>query len=449
MTGRLRRSVPLLISVAGAAIVALDGTVLLVAQPSLQRALAASPEQIQWTSTGYLVAVAALLVLAGRLGDRYGHLRLLCVGVLGFGAASAGIAVAPSVGWVIGLRVAQGVFGALLQPATLAVLRWAYPEGELRRAVAVRTGAIAVAAGCGPLLGGFLVVHLGWRAVFWLNVPIVLAVVVLTLVVRLPAPERADRQRLDLTGAMLLASVLALLVHALAGVPARGWAAPSTLLEFSAVAGLAAALAASERRAAHPIVPSAAARSVPVMASTALLLLATAGLFGSLFTATFYLQSVLRLDPLTAGMHVLPLTVLMVLGSPLAGAALGRWGPRPTAVTGTLLVVLGVFGLSQLARNGAVAPTGAVFAVIGAGFAAVMVTATGTVVGDAPLAYAGAVGGLKQTATNSGPTLGIAIATSAGAAACPESTLLLLTAAAVLGLAPAALLPGNREDRRR
>lgn len=104
----MRRHLALLVSAAGAMIVALDGTVLLVAQPSLQRDLDASVAQVQWTSTGYLVAVAALLVFAGRLGDRYGHARLLFIGVLGFGAASAGIALAPSVGWVVGLRVAQG-----------------------------------------------------------------------------------------------------------------------------------------------------------------------------------------------------------------------------------------------------------------------------------------------------------------------------------------------------
>ncbi|KOX06345.1 MFS transporter [Streptomyces sp. NRRL B-1140] len=445
MTARLRRSVPLLVSAAGAMIVTLDGTVLLLAQPGLQHALAADPVQVQWTSTGYLVAVASLLVLAGRLGDRYGHLRLLCIGLLGFGAASAGIALAPSVGWVIALRVVQGLFGALLQPATLAVLRLAYPERELRRAVAVRTGAIAVAAGSGPVLGGVLVAHFGWRAVFWLNVPVVLAAVLLASAVRLPTPERQARQPLDLTGAVLLAGALALLVHALAGVPAHGWTSGPTLLGLAAVAALAAAFAVSQRRAAHPIVPSAVTRSVPVTASMALLLLATAGLFGSLFTAAFLLQDVLGLDPLATGLRVLPLTVLMVLGSPLASVALGRWGPRPTAVTGTLLVVIGVAGFARLSASGATGPAGALCtALIGAGFAAVMVTATGTVVGDAPPEYAGAVGGLKQTATNIGPTLGIAVATSVGAAASAGPTLLVLAAITALGLLPAALLPGNR-----
>lgn len=185
---------------------ALDGTVLLMARPGPRRAFGASAAQLRWTGTGYLVAVAALLVLAERLGDRYGHLRLLRLGPTGFGLASAVIALAPSVGWVIGLRVAQGVCGALLQPATLAVLRPAYPEKEPRRAVAVRTGAIAVAAGSGPVLGGLLVAHFGRQSVFWISLPLVLAAVVPATAMPLPERDRPVAQRLGTAGAVLPAA---------------------------------------------------------------------------------------------------------------------------------------------------------------------------------------------------------------------------------------------------
>lgn len=413
MTAPVRRHVALLASVAGAMLVALDGTVLLVAQPSLQRDLGMSVAQVQWTSTGYLLAVASLLVIAGRLGDRYGHPRLLLVGVLGFGAASGGIALASGVGWVIGLRVAQGVFGALLQPATLALLRLTYPADQLGVPVAIRTSAIGVAAGAGPILGGVLVAHLGWRAVFWLNAPIALAIAALTLAVRPPAPERTGSQRPDLTGAALLATALAVMVHTLVGVPTGGWTAAPTLLGLLSVTALAAVFASHERRTAHPIVPHAVARSTPVTASMAILLVTSAGLFGALFTATFYLQDVLSLDPFASGLRVLPMTALMVLGAPLASTALRRYGPRRSAIAGTALVAAGIAGLSRLGPTSPWMAMGATFAVLGAGFATVMVTATGTVVGDAPPGYAGVVGGLKQTAMNIGPILGIAIASSA------------------------------------
>ncbi|WP_250563642.1 MFS transporter [Sphaerisporangium fuscum] len=440
-----RRRLALMASVAGAMIVALDGTVLVVAQPSLRHDLRASVTQIQWTSTAYLLAVAALLVVAGRLGDRYGHRRLLVAGVLGFGAASAGIALAPGVGWVIGLRAAQGVFGALLQPATLALLRLAYPPDRLGTPVAIRTSAIGVAAGAGPVLGGALVEHLGWRAVFVVNVPAAIAIALITLAVRVPAPSPAGGRRLDLTGAALLAAALAALVHTLSGVPAHGWTGAPTWLGFAVVAGLAAALVVHERRGGHPIVPPAVARSVPVTASMAILLLASAGMFGALFAATFVLQDAIGLDPLTTGVRVLPLTVFMIVGAPVAGAALRRYGPRRVAIAGTALVVAGVAGLSGVGPATPWTVAGATFAVLGAGFATVMVTATGTVVGDAPPGYAGVVSGLKQTAINVGPTLGIAVAAGTmpadGPAPVAGPTLLVLAGVAALALPVASLLP--------
>lgn len=447
MISPARQRLALAASVAGAAIVALDGGVLLVAQPSLQRELGASVAAVQWTSTGYLVAVAALLVLAGRLGDRYGHRRLLCAGVLGFGAASAGIAVAGNVGWVIALRVAQGVFGALLQPATLALLRLAYPDDRLGRPIAVRTSVLAVAAGAGPVLGGLVVAHLGWRAVFWVNVPLALVIAVLALAVRVPAHQRPDdgEGRVGAGGAALLATALAVLVHSLTGVPGHGWTGTGTVLELLAAAGALVALIVYERHAKHPNVPREVARSIPVTASVAILLVTTAGLFGTLFRATFYLQDVLGLDPLATGLRVLPLTALMVLGGPVAGAALRRHGPRRTAVCGTLVVVLGIGLLSRSAPGGAGAAMTAAFAMLGAGFATVMVTATASVVGDAPPEYAGVVGGLKQTAMNVGPALGIAAAAgttgAAGADATMGTALVLLAGIAALGVLPASLLP--------
>ena len=252
---RLSTSAPLLVSAAGAMIVALDGTVLLVAQPSLQRAFAATPAQIQWTSTGYLVAVAALLVLAGRLGDRYGHRRVFAAGILGFGVTSAGIGLAPGVGWVIGLRVAQGVCGALLQPATLGMLRAAYPPDRLGMPIALRTSAIGLAAAAGPVVGGALTDWLGWRAVFFLNVVPGLATGLLALaVVRVPEPARVRGVRLDLTGALLLAVALVCLVQSLVGIPATGWTTATTLgLAGAAAAG--AAFVRHGRRGPNPLVP--------------------------------------------------------------------------------------------------------------------------------------------------------------------------------------------------
>ncbi|MEV7181298.1 MFS transporter [Kitasatospora sp. NPDC093679] len=404
-------------STTGAVLVALDGTVLTVAQPALQRDLHADFAQVQWTSTGYLIAVASLLVLAGRLGDRYGHRRVFAVGTLGFGAASAGIGLAPGIGWVIALRIVQGVFGALLQPATLGMLRAAYPPERLATAVAIRTSAIGAAAAAGPVLGGALVTALGWRAVFALNVlpALVIGVPALGLRGTPPTPSASAASapvRLDPVGAALLGTALACLVHTLVGLPETGWTASAALGALAAAAA-GAAFVRHERRTASPLVPPDLVGSRAVAASLGVLVTASAAMFGTLFLAGWYLQDVLALDPFSAGLRALPLAAAMVLAAPLAPVLLKRYGPRRTIASAMALLTAGVLVLARLDRTAGALSTGAGFLLMGAGFGAVMVAATAVVVRRAATAHAGVAGGLQQTAMNTGPALGVASATTA------------------------------------
>ncbi|GIE82556.1 hypothetical protein Aph02nite_85060 [Actinoplanes philippinensis] len=431
----MSRFLALVAGVAGAMMVSFDGTALLVAQPGLRRTLHASVAEVQWTSTAYLIAVASLLVLGGRLGDRFGHARLLLIGAAGFGAVSVAIVLAPGIDGVIAGRAVQGLFGALLQPATLALLRLAYPPDRLSMPVAVRTSGIAVAGALGPVLGGALVDRYGWSSVFLVNVPVALLIVAAALSVRgVEQRDQPVRARLHLLDAALLATSLGLLVHTLT----EGWNPPVTLVEPAVAAVLGALLVRRLRNSEDGLVPAAVARSRPVMASMSLLLVIAAGLFGALFVAGLMLQEQLGLSALAGGVQVLPLTVAMVVGAPLTGLALRRWDPRRTAVAGVVLVALGIAGLAVFG------PVGAAAAVLGAGYAIVMVTATGTVVGDAPPAYAGVVGGLKQSAMNLGSALGIAVAAAILTAATAATAVWALAGFAVLALAPAALLPGAR-----
>ncbi|MFD8644650.1 MFS transporter [Streptomyces zaomyceticus] len=480
-----RRAPVLACSVVGAAVVALDGTVLTIAQPALQHDLHADIGQVQWTSTGYLVAVASLLVFAGRLGDRYGHRRVFAYGALGFAAASTGIALAPGIGAVIALRVLQGVCGALLQPATLGMLRTAYPPDRLGTPIAVRTAVIGLAAAAGPLVGGALVSAYGWRAVFLLGVPPTLAIGLVALATREPGtgPDRtrepgpghasepsraaepshasepsrsadpAPRSPLDPVGALLLAVTLGLLVHGLVDA-ARPGGTLAGLLACGGAAAVGFAFAWHERRAASPLLPPELLRSVPVVAGLAVLLAASAALFGSLFVATYFLQDVQGLDPLDCALRVLPLAVLMVLGAPLCAPLQRRFGPRRTATAGATLLTLGVFQLSRFDATAGAVPVGVAAALLGAGFVTLMVTATSVVVHRAPEAHAGVAGGLQQTVMNIGPALGVAAATllvalvplggfvPAAGVAVPA-----LTAVAALAVPAALALPGT--DRRR
>ncbi|MFF4284958.1 MFS transporter [Streptomyces sp. NPDC001633] len=457
LSGRHRRLI-LIGSITGAVIVALDGTVLTIVQPALQRDLHASFVQVQWTSTGYLIAVAALLVLAGRLGDRYGHQRVFALGILGFGAASAGIGLAPGIGWVIALRIAQGVFGALLQPATLGMLRATYPPDRLAMPLALRTSAIGLAAAAGPVLGGALSAQFGWRAVFFLNVPPALAVGVLALATRMPprphlheapdttpppppaAPPPASSP-LDLPGAALLSLALLCLVHILVVLPESGWTVV-TVCTTGAGAVACGAFVRHERRTASPLVPPTVLTSRAVASALSVLLCASAGLSGTLFIGSYFLQNVLGLDPLQSGLRVLPLAVMMVLSAPASAVLQRRYGPRRTTLTAMTLLAAGILLLSQLTPTSCVLAISGGFALLGAGFGTVMVTATAVIVRHVPMAHAGVAGGLQQTAMNIGPTLGVALATMLIAlTSAMSSTLLALAAVAATGGLAACGLP--------
>ncbi|WP_188267994.1 MULTISPECIES: MFS transporter [unclassified Streptomyces] len=434
-----RRAPVLACSVVGAAVVALDGTVLTVAQPALAHDLGATLGQVQWTGTGYLVAVASLLVLAGRLGDRHGHRRVFATGALGFAAASTGIALAPDIRTVIALRVLQGVCGALLQPATLGMLRTDYPPDRLGTPIAVRTAAIGLAAATGPLVGGAPATAYGWRAVFLLGVPPTLAIGILALATgerpnlreaagRPRPPRRPNRREapgpprrtakdgpkagspLDPGGALLLALTLGLLVHGLVAVAGTGATAGGTLSCAAALlAGLL--LVRHERRAICPLLPAELLRGRSVVAGLGALLAASAALTGTLFVATWFLQDVQRLDPLDCALRFLPLAALMVPGALLLPSLQRRHGPRRTAAAGAVLLTLGVLLLSRLGADAGALPVGTGAALLGAGFVTLMVTMTSGVVRAAPESHAGVAGGLQQTAMNIGPALGTAIVT--------------------------------------
>ncbi|KDQ70593.1 MFS transporter [Streptomyces sp. NTK 937] len=410
----VHRRITLAASVVGAAVVALDGTVLTVVQPGLREDLHASLAQVQWTSTGYLITVAALLVLAGRLGDRHGHRRVFAMGILGFGATSAGIGLASEIGPVIALRVAQGACGALLQPATLGMLRAAFPPDRLGMPLALRTSAIGLAAAAGPLVGGALAVGHGWRAVFFLNVPVTLVIGLLVLAVREPAARtgghRPDTPP-DLPGACLLATAVGCLVYALTGMSGGAGAGAS-------VTGLGAAVLAGhlfvrrQRSAAGPLVPPGVLAAPGVAAGLGVLTAASAALFGSLFSGVYYLQDVLGLDPLRCALMALPGPVAMVVTAPLSVRPARRYGPRRTVAGAMILLALGDLLLSRLGAAPGPVLIRTAFLLVGAGFGVVMVVATDVVVRQVPERHAGVAGGLQQTAMNIGPALGVAVATA-------------------------------------
>jgi EmrB/QacA subfamily drug resistance transporter len=411
---RWRGSPPLtLLAVAlGVMMVGLDGTIVAVANPAIQSHLHASLAGIQWVSNAYLLALAVSLIAIGKAGDRFGHKKVFLAGVAGFAASSAAIglsgSIAGSITLVIAFRALQGVFGAMLQPTALALLRNTFPPEKLNGAIGVWGAVIGASTAAGPIVGGLLVQHIGWEACFYVNVPVGAAALIMSLLVLRETPA-APASSFDIPGIAALAGALFALIFGLIKGPDYGWASARTLALLGAAALLGLLFIVRERRARQPLLPLKLFRSASLSAGVVLVILLMFALFGAMFFMTFFLENVHGLDPIQAGVHLLPMTAMLIVGSPLAGAVIGRTGPRLPIMAGMVLAATAMFGLSRLGATASPNDTIAWFVLLGLGLAPVMVGATDVIVGNAPAQLAGVAGGLQSTAMQLGGTFGTAV----------------------------------------
>ena len=412
--GRWRgRPGPTLLAVAmGVMMVGLDGTIIAVANPAIQSHLHASLAGIQWVSNAYLLALAVSLITIGRLGDRFGHKKVFLTGVAGFAASSAAIglsgSIAGNITLVIAFRALQGVFGAMLQPTALALLRNTFPAEKMNGAIGAWGAVIGASTAAGPIVGGLLVQHIGWEACFYVNVPVGVAALVMSLLVLKETPA-APASSFDIPGIATLAGSLFLLIFGLIKGPDYGWASTRTLVFLGAAALAVLLFVIRESRARQPLLPLRLFRSASLSAGVVLVIMLMFAMFGAMFFMTFYLENVHGLDPIAAGVHLLPMTAMMIIGSPIAGAVIGKLGPRIPIMTGMVLAAVAMFGLSRLGATSSPNDTIAWFVLLGLGLSPVMVGATDVIVGNAPVALAGVASGLQSTAMQLGGTLGTAV----------------------------------------
>ncbi|MFE2096891.1 MFS transporter [Streptomyces sp. PTD9-10] len=399
-----------LITVAvGVMMVALDGTIVAIANPAIQKDLKASFADVQWITNGYFLALAVSLITAGKLGDRFGHRQTFLIGVTGFAAASGAIGLSNSIAAVVTFRVFQGLFGALLMPAALGLLRATFPAEKLNMAIGIWGMVIGASTAGGPILGGVLVEHVNWQSVFFINVPVgLLALVLGVLILRDHRAENAPRS-FDILGIVLLSGAMFCLVWALIKAPSWGWGSGRTWLFIAASVLLFAFFAFWETRVAEPLIPLGLFRSVPLSAGVVLMVLMAIAFMGGLFFVTFYLQNVHGMSPIDAGLHLLPLTGMMIVGSPLAGAAITKLGPRIPLAGGMAATAIAMYGMSTLKADTGSGVMSIWFALLGFGLAPVMVGATEVIVGNAPMELSGVAGGLQQAAMQIGGSLGTAV----------------------------------------
>ncbi|MEU9655568.1 MFS transporter [Streptomyces chartreusis] len=399
-----------LITVAvGVMMVALDGTIVAIANPAIQKDLGATFAEVQWITNGYFLALAVSLITAGKLGDRFGHRQTFLIGVVGFAAASGAIGMSDSIALVVTFRVFQGLFGALLMPAALGLLRATFPAEKLNMAIGIWGMVIGASTAGGPILGGVLVEHVNWQSVFFINVPVgILAVVLGVLILLDHRAEKAPRS-FDILGIALLSAAMFCLVWALIKAPEWGWGDGKTWA-FIATSVIGFALFGFwETKVREPLIPLALFRSVPLSAGVVLMVLMAIAFMGGLFFVTFYLQNVHGMSPIDAGLHLLPLTGMMIVGSPLAGAMITKFGPRVPLAGGMALTAIAMYGMSTLATDTGSGIMSVWFALLGLGLAPVMVGATEVIVGNAPMELSGVAGGLQQAAMQIGGSLGTAV----------------------------------------
>ena len=332
--------------------VALDGTIVAVANPAIQSHLHASLAGIQWVTNAYLLALAVSLITIGKFGDRFGHKKVFITGVIGFALSSAAIGlsgtIASSIGLVIAFRVLQGVFGAMLQPTALALLRATFPLERLNWAIGIWGAVIGASTAAGPIVGGLLVQHINWESCFYVNVPVGAAALIMSVLVLRETPSSSAASSFDIPGIAALSGALFLLIWGLIKGSSYGWGSARTLGFLGAAAVLGLLFVLRESRARQPLLPLRLFRSVSLSAGTALVILLMFALFGAMFFMTFFLENVHGLDPVSAGVHLLPMTAMLIVGAPLSGAIITRMGPRFPMMTGMLLAAVALFGLSRL-----------------------------------------------------------------------------------------------------
>ncbi|MFD4141639.1 MFS transporter [Streptomyces sp. NPDC058572] len=393
----------------GVMMVALDGTIVAIANPVIAKDLGATFADVQWITNGYFLALAVTLITAGKLGDRFGHRQTFLIGVVGFAAASGAIGLSDSIALVVTFRVLQGLFGALLMPAALGLLRATFPAEKLNMAIGIWGMVIGASTAGGPILGGLLVEHVSWQSVFFINLPVgVIALVLGVLILKDHRAENAPKS-FDVLGILLLSAAMFCLVWALIKAPAWGWGAGSTWGFVAASLVCFGLFALWETKVDEPLVPLQLFRSVPLSAGTVLMVLMAIAFMGGLFFVTFYLQNVHGQSPVEAGKHLLPLTGMMIVGSPLAGALITKAGPRIPLAGGMLLTAVAMYGMSTLTADTGSLTMSVWFALLGLGLAPVMVGATEVIVGNAPMELSGVAGGLQQAAMQIGGSLGTAV----------------------------------------
>jgi EmrB/QacA subfamily drug resistance transporter len=391
-------------------IVSLDNTILNVALPSIQHDLHTSVSGLQWTVDAYTLVLASLLMLSGSTADRVGRRRTFQAGLMTFTSASLLCSLAPGLGWLVAARMLQAVGGSMLNPVAMSIITNTFTDPRERaRAIGVWGGVVGISMAAGPITGGALVESAGWRAIFWINVPIGLAALFLTR--RFVPESRSPRtRRVDPVGQSLVVVLLATLTYAIIESPNRGWTSPVVAGCVTAALCALLGLLWYEPRRTDPLIDLRFFRSAPFSGATVIAVAAFAGLGGFLFVSSLYLQNVRRLDPLHAGLFMLPMAVMALLTAPVSGRMVASRGPRTSLLlAGTALCASALLQALTYSAHLPVALLVVAYLLFGTGFGLVNAPITNTAVSGMPRSQAGVAAAVASTSRQVGTSLGVAV----------------------------------------
>ena len=387
----------------------LDNTVVNVALPTIQRSLhITNPENLEWTVNGYVLTFAALILLGGKLGDRFGRKRIFLVGLAIFTLASAACALATSDTQLIAFRSLQGVGGALLNPLSLSILVSAFPRKQLPTAIGVWAGISGLGLAIGPLLGGFLVENVSWSAVFWINVPIGVIAAGVTWWAVVESSDTTTKT-LDVIGTVLVTAALFSLTWGLIKTGSHSWTSPYTLFFLGGAAVLFAAFIWREARTREPMLPLSFFQSRVFSASSAVVLMVGFAMFGIFYFVTLYFQNVLGYSALQAGVRSLPLTMMVIFVAPIAGRMSGRVPPRYQMTVGMLMMTAGLLQLSRLQVDSSYNMIWPAYVLAGIGIAMTMPAVSAAGMGAVDQTKAGVASGVINASRQVGGALGVAV----------------------------------------
>jgi EmrB/QacA subfamily drug resistance transporter len=329
----------------------LDTSIVNVALPSIGRHLHAALSGLQWTVDAYTLVLASLLMLSGSMADRLGRKRVFMTGLVLFTLGSLLCSLAPSLGFLIAFRMLQAIGGSMLNPVAMSIIRNVFTdERERAQAIGMWGATIGISLALGPVVGGALVQNVGWPSIFWINIPVGLAALVLTM--RFVPESRAPRpRRVDPLGQALVIVLLASLTYAIIEAPSAGWLSAQTLGLFVLAGAALVALLVYEPRRGDPLLELRFFRSVPFSSASAIAVCAFAALGGFLFLNTLYLQEVRHLSALQAGLYTLPIAAMTLVFAPLSGYLVGRIGARPSLLVGGLGLMLGAALLTGIGQH--------------------------------------------------------------------------------------------------